>query len=157
MSHTSSLRRSASTLGATALLGMVLAAPAMAGQDPGTGGTAADSTTTSQFPYGLERAQREGSTTTTSKFPYGLPRHQREGNPNGINRERQLGGYTYSTELSTLPRTETKPQSGPAIVLRENDPIEYVQVGAGVLAGIVLAGVGAVIVSRRNHGGLTPA
>ena len=57
MSHTSSLRRTASALGATALLGMVLAAPAMARQDPGIGASAA-STTTSQFPNGLDRQRR---------------------------------------------------------------------------------------------------
>ena len=48
MSHTTTFRRTASALGATALLGMALAAPAMAAQDPGDAVPAVDSTTTSQ-------------------------------------------------------------------------------------------------------------
>ena len=153
MSHTTSRRSSAAALGATALLATVLAAPAMASQDPGYD----DSGTTSQFPYGLDRDQREGTTDTTAQFPYGLDRSRREGgSTNGIDRNRQLGGFTYSTEVSTLPQQATKPQAGPIVVFRDNDAIEFLQVGAGVLAGLVIAGAGAVIVSRRNHGGLTP-
>jgi len=126
MSHTTSLRRTASAVGATALLGVLLAAPATAGQDPGTGGPTVGSSTSSQV-------------------------------PTGVDRNRQLGGFTYSGEVSTLPQTATKPQAVPIVVFRDNDAIEYLQVGAGVLAGIVIAGAGAVIVSRRHHGGLTPA
>ena len=138
MSHTASLRRSASVVGATALLGMVLAAPALASPDSGQS-VAADSTTaTSQFPHGLDRSMREGTTTA-------------------IDRERQLGGFTYSKELSTLPQETTKQAAPPAIVRVEDDTIEYVQVGAGVLAGILLAGVGGVVISRRHDSGLKPA
>ena len=46
MSHTTTFRRTASALGATALLGIALAAPAMAAQDPGDSVTAVDATTT---------------------------------------------------------------------------------------------------------------
>ena len=137
MSHTSSLRRTASALGATALLGMALAAPAMAAQDPGDGAPAVS--------------------TTSSQFPNGLDRQRREGNAPAVDRQRQVGGFTYSTEVSTLPQQATKPQSGPTIVIRDNDPIEYIQVGAGMLAGFVLAGAAAAVVSRRSHRGLTPA
>jgi hypothetical protein len=137
MSHTSSTRRIASALGATALLGMALAAPAMAAQDPGDGAPSV-STTTSQFPTGLDRQRREGTAPT-------------------LHRGGQVGGFTYSTELSTLPQQATKPQSAPTIVIRDNDAVEYIQVGAGMLAGFALAGAAAAVVSRRNHRGLTPA
>ena len=154
MSHTTSRRRSAAALGATALLATVLAAPAMASQDPGYDG----SSTTSQFPYGLDRDQREGTTDTTAQFPYGLDRSRREGgSTNGIDRNRQLGGFTYSTEVSTLPQQPAAQEPSTRIVFRDNDAVEYLQVGAGVLAGIVLAGAAAAVISRRNHRGLTPA
>ena len=138
MSHTTTFRRTASALGATALLGMALAAPAMAAQDPGDSVPAVDATTTSQFPNGLDRERREG-------------------NVSSVDRERQLGGFTYSKELSTLPQEATTPQSGPTVVIRDDDPVAYIQVGAGMLAGFALAGAAAAVVSRRNHRGLTPA
>ena len=131
MSHTTTFRRTASALGATALLGMALAAPAMAAQDPGDAVPAVEATTTSQFPTGLDRERREGNAST-------------------VDRERQLGGFTYSKELSTLPQEAT-------VVIRDNDPAAYTQVGAGMLAGFALAGAAAAVVSRRNHRGLTPA
>lgn len=156
MSHTASLRRSATVVGATALLGMVLAAPALASPDSGQS-VAADSTTaTSQFPHGLDRSMREG-TTTTGQFPHGLDRSVREGTTTAIDRERQLGGFTYSKELSTLPQETTEPAAPPTVVRVEDDTIEYLQVGAGVLAGILLAGVGGVVISRRHDSGLKPA
>ena len=138
MSHTTTFRRTASALGATALLGMALAAPAMAAQDPGDAVPAVEATTTSQFPTGLDRERREG-------------------NASSVDRERQLGGFTYSKELSTLPQEATTPQSGPTVVIRDDDPVAYIQVGAGMLAGFALAGAAAAVVSRRNHRGLTPA
>ena len=138
MSHTTTFRRTASALGATALLGMALAAPAMAAQDPGDSVPAVDTTTISQFPTGLDRERREG-------------------NASSVDRERQLGGFTSSKELSTLPQEATTPQSGPTIVIRDDDPVAYIQVGAGMLAGFALAGAAAAVVSRRNHRGLTPA
>jgi hypothetical protein len=139
MSHTTSLRRTASALGATALLGTVLAAPAMARPDPGTDGSYVDSTTAaSQFPTGLHRSQREGDTS-------------------GPDRDAQLGGFTQPGERSMLPQNQAPRQSAPIVVFRDNDAVEYLQVGAGVLAGIALAGAGAAVISRRNHRGLTPA
>jgi len=38
----------------------------------------------------------------------------------------------------------------------EDHSVEYVQVAAGVVAGIALAGAGAVALSRRNPRGLKP-
>lgn len=125
MSHTTSLRRTASALGATALLGMVLAAPAMARPDPGEGGPAVDSSTaTSQFPYGLERERREGG-----------------------------------TMVQPAPRQapEVAKPAQPTIVFMEDDAVEYLQIGAGVIAGIALVGAGAVVASRINPRGLKPA
>ncbi len=189
MSHTTSLRRTGSALGATALLGIVLAAPAMAGQDAGSDATAAQATTSSaggsingldRFQRegvmadttegnggvnGLDRFQREGvmaDTTEGNGGVNGLHRLRREGVPGGMDRERQLGGFTYSTEVSTLPQGSsgisqdaTKPST--PTVARIDDTIEYLQVGAGVLAGAALVGAGVAVASRRNHRGLTPA
>src|SRR4029077_6484056 len=120
MSHTTAFRRTASALGATALLGMALAAPAMAAQDPGDGAPAVASPPTSQFRTGLDRERREG-------------------NASSVDRERQVGGFTYSQELSTLPQEAATPQSRPTIIIRGNDPAAYIQVGAGMLAGFALA------------------
>ena len=187
MSHTTILRRTGSALGATALLGVVLAAPAMAGQEagPDTAGTQATTATGGSI-HGLDRFQREGvmaDTTEGNGGVNGLDRFQREGvmadttegngNVNGLyrlrrdgvsggmDRERQLGGFTYSTEVSTLPQGSSSEgatkQSTPTVVRIENDTIEYLQVGAGVLAGAALVGAGVAIASRRNHRGLTPA
>ncbi len=187
MSHTTILRRTGSALGATALLGVVLAAPAMAGQEagPDTAGTQATTATGGSI-HGLDRFQREGVVVDTSegnggingldRFQRegvvvdtsegngginGLDRSRREGAPVGMDRERQLGGFTYSREVSTLPQgsssqVATKP-STPTVVRIENHTIEYLQVGAGVLAGAALVGAGVAIASRRNHRGLTPA
>ena len=167
MSHTTSLRRTGSALGATALLGIVLAAPAVAAQDAGSDATAALATTSSAGGSinGLDRFQREGvmaDTTEGNGGVNGLHRSRREGVPGGMDRARQLGGFTYSTEVSTLPQGSsgtsqdaTKP-STPTVV-RIDDTIEYLQVGAGVLAGAVLVGAGVAVASRRNHRGLTPA
>jgi hypothetical protein len=165
MSHTTILRRTGSALGATALLGVVLAAPAMAGQEagPDTAGTQATTATGGSI-NGLDRFQREGvmaDTTEDNGGVNGLHRLRREGVSGGMDRERQLGGFTYSTEVSTLPQGSssqgaTKP-STPTVVRIENDTIEYLQVGAGILAGAALVGVGVAVASRRNHRGLTPA
>ena len=163
MSHTTTLRRTASALGATALLGVVLAAPALASQDAGTGGPAVSSSSTDDFGvYGLPRTEREGtssSTTTDDSGVYGLPRPQREGDTSWIDRNRQLGGFTFTKEVSTLPDSVTTPSSPslPKVVRIDDDAVEYLQVAAGLLTGVAIAAAGAVVVTRRNHGGLTPA
>jgi len=124
MSHTTTLRRTASALGATALLGMALAAPAMAAQDPGDALPAADATTTVN------------------------------GTVNGAERERREGGIYYAQFDATPQKAATS--SAPTILLMEDHSVEYVQVAAGVVAGIALAGAGAVALSRRNPRGLKP-
>ena len=162
MSHTTTLRRTASALGATALLGVVLAAPALASQDAGSGGTAVSSSTDDFGVYGLSRGEREGtssSTTTDDSGVYGLPRAQREGDTSWIDRNRQLGGFTFTKEVSTLPDSVTTPSSPslPKVVRIDDDAVEYLQVAAGLLTGVAIAAAGAVVVTRRNQGGLTPA
>ena len=124
MSHTTTFRRTASALGATALLGMALAAPAMAAQDPGDAVPAVDATTTVN------------------------------GTVNGAERERREGGIYYPQFDATPQKAATS--SAPTILLMEDHSVEYVQVAAGVVAGIALAGAGAVALSRRNPRGLRP-
>lgn len=137
MSHSTSPHRTASALGATALLGLVLAAPAMASQDAGTDGPAPD------------------STTAVSGSINGLERSLREGNTDGTHRQRRDGGSAHPDSYRT---SQDAPQpSTPTVVAMDDDAIEYLQVGAGVLAGILVAGASAVVISRRHDSGLKPA
>ena len=96
MSHTSSIRRTGSALGACALTALLLAAPATAQPDPGTGGR--------DFQPGTSVPRPQGPTTGA-----------------------------------------------------DDDALELLDVGAGILAGVALAGAGAALVSRRHHGHPTPA
>jgi hypothetical protein len=161
MSHTTSSRRTAAAIGATALLGVVLAAPAMATLDPGSGESAASTASTSSV--GIDR-EREAGGFTFSRELSTLPQKATQPSASsipgidlsGVDREREAGGFTFSRELSTLPQETAKPPQS-TVVLLEDNGVEYLQVGAGVLAGIALAAAGAVVISRRNHGGLTPA
>lgn len=99
MFNTASVRRTGSALGACALTALVLAAPAAAVPDPGTGGR----------------------------------------------------DFAPRSAVSGPPTTTT-----PTIVV-DDDAVELLQVGAGILAGIALAGAGAAMVSRRRHQDLTVA
>ena len=162
MSHTTSSRRIVAAIGATAFLGIVLAAPAMAKPVPGPGASTAATTSSSTTTTTIDRERQVGGYTFSTELST-LPEQSQPSAPStsvkdssGIDRARQAGGFTYSKELSTLPPEATKP-SQPTIVLLEDHGVEYLQVGAGVLVGIALAAAGAVVVSRRNHGGLTPA
>jgi hypothetical protein len=98
MSHTTSLRRSASILGATGLIALSLAGPASAREVPGNGDWADQHCSSNCY----EGPSSSGAGTA------GLP---------GVD--------------------------GPTV--------EYVQLGAGLLAGIALAGAGAAALSRRSH------
>jgi hypothetical protein len=99
MSRTSTARRGAAALGASGLIALSVAGPAVARQDPSTGGLHEPSVT--------------------------IP----------------------------LPAVLTPP---PVIRIDDN-AIEYIQVGAGLLAGMALTGAGAALVSRRNHAQVKPA
>jgi hypothetical protein len=99
MSHTTSIRRTASVLGATGLVALSLAGPASARPDPGSGSPGEQHCTTSCYQGG------------------------------------SVGG---STDL------------GPAIAVDDNG-IHVLQIGAGLLAGVALAGAGMAVASRRSH------
>ena len=86
---TSHALRTSGLLATTALAGILLAAPAEARPDPGTGGT---------------------------------------------------------DPVVVVPG----PQPGPGSTI-DDDAVEYLQLGAGVIAGVALAGAGAALVSRRHH------
>lgn len=98
MSHTTSIRRAASILGATGLIALSMAAPASARPDPGTGG--AHEWTQWSEPY--------------------------------------QGGSTGSTLTPTSSA--------------DDNAVEVLQLGAGILAGVALAGAGVAVASRRTHG-----
>lgn len=98
MSHSTSIRRSASALGATGLIALSLAGTASARQVPGNGGS-------------------DEQHCSVSCYQGGSP-------------------------AATTPRTDA-PTSG---------SMDYLQLGAGLLAGLALAGGGAVALSRRGHG-----
>jgi hypothetical protein len=100
MSHTTSIRRSASILGATGLIALSMAGPASAREVPGNGDWADQHCSVSCY---------EGPT----------------------------------------------PAGSPTQVIRIDDnAIEVLQLGAGILAGFALAGAGAAAFSRRSHGHL---
>ena len=97
MSHTTSIRRSASIVGAAGLIALCMAGPASARPDPGTGGSGELRCSTSCYP----------------------------------------GGSTGASDVG----------GGPAI---DDNGVEVLQLGAGLLAGLALAGAGAAAVSRRT-------
>lgn len=98
MSHTTSIRRSASILGATGLIALSMAGPASAREVPGNGDPTEQYCSTSCY---------EGGT--------------------------------------TLVDTSSGPTRG------DGGTVEYLQLGAGLLAGLALAGAGAAAFSRRTH------
>jgi hypothetical protein len=98
MSHTTSIRRSASILGATGLIALSMAGQASAREVPGNGDWADQQCTTACF----EGGTRAGSTRTIS-----------------------------------LPV--------------DDNAVEVFQLGAGILAGVALAGAGMAAASRRTH------
>jgi hypothetical protein len=97
MSHTTSIRRSASVLGATGLIALSLAGPASARQVPGNGDWAEQHCSANCY---------EGPT--------------------------QAGSPTRVIKI-------------------DDNAVEVLQLGAGVLAGLALAGAGAAAFSRRSH------
>ncbi|HET7276675.1 MAG TPA: hypothetical protein VFJ22_01230 [Dermatophilaceae bacterium] len=49
------------------------------------------------------------------------------------------------------------PNPMPPVVRVDDNALEYLQIGGGLLAGMALAGAGAALVSRRNHAHVRPA
>ena len=65
-------------------------------------------------------------------------------------------GGTHEGSSTTV--VEPSPNRSVAQVLRiDDDALEVLQLGAGVAAGLVLGGAGALLVSRRGHGSVHPA
>jgi hypothetical protein len=61
----------------------------------------------------------------------------------------------YSQEAYENHYLPPSPEPASPVVLRVDDnAIEVVQLGAGLLAGVALAGVGVAVSSRRTHGQL---
>jgi hypothetical protein len=64
----------------------------------------------------------------------------------------------YERHYGTQVAPGTPPDRPITRVLRVDDnALEYLQLGAGVLAGIALAGAGAAVVSMRTHAQAHPA
>jgi hypothetical protein len=100
MSHTTSIRRSASVLGVTGLIALSLAGPASARQVPGNGDWADQHCSVNCY----EGPAPAGSSTRVIRI--------------------------------------------------DDNAVEVLQLGAGLLAGFALAGAGAAAFSRRSHGHL---
>lgn len=98
MSHITSIRRTATVIGATGLIAIALAGPARAQPDAGTGGTAEQHCSVSCYP-----------------------------------------GPDNAAPVAATPASD-------------NNGIEVFQLGAGLLAGLALAGAGIAVASRRNQG-----
>lgn len=98
MSNTTSIRRAACVAGATGLIALTMAAPASAGQDPGTGSLKEQHCTTDCY-QGPDAGVSPGN-------PFPSP---------------------------------------------DDNTIEVLQLGAGILAGLALAGAGVAVASRRSH------
>ncbi|WP_140736615.1 hypothetical protein [Pedococcus bigeumensis] len=58
--------------------------------------------------------------------------------------------------LSPLPQPAPPEAPAPRVVIRfiDDNSLEFLQLGAGLFAGVALAGAGAVMVSRRANGHL---
>ena len=119
------IRRGASALGASALIALALAGPASARIDPG------------------DRAPASSGSGITA----GDVRHHDSVASQGLS----------STELRQLqrhygyPASPEAPQPPAKIVTVDSNTVEYLQVGAGALAGMALTGAGALVLSQVNR------
>ena len=130
MSHHTAIRTTVATLGASGLLAMALAAPAMAYRpDPGTGSL----------------QERPGAGGSANSMEY------RGGN---------LGPATHGQGSSTVHLRRTvgqapapAPAPAPVVQVRrvEDNRFEFLQVGAGFLVGATFVGAGALATSRYRH------
>lgn len=126
MSHHTAIRTTVATLGASGLLAMALAAPAMAYRpDPGTGSL----------------QERPGAGGSANSMEY------RGGN---------LGPATPGQGSSAVHLRRTARQApAPAPVVRvrrvEDKSFEFLQLGAGFLVGATFVGAGALATSRYRH------
>ncbi|KGN33946.1 hypothetical protein N802_07390 [Knoellia sinensis KCTC 19936] len=113
MSHSTSLRRTACTVGAAGVLALSIAAPASALPDPGEPAGAASS-----------QSRPDGSI------------------------------LQNSAPKADSPATKVP---GTAALTVDDNAIEVLQVGAGVLAGLALGGAGIAVASRRHRHAAHPA
>jgi len=128
MSHHTAIRTTVATLGASGLLAMALAAPAMAYRpDPGTGSL----------------QERPGAGGSANSMEY------RGGN---------LGPATHgqgssNVHLRRAVRQAPAPAPAPVVQVRrvEDNRFEFLQVGAGFLVGATFVGAGALATSRYRH------
>lgn len=61
------------------------------------------------------------------------------------------GGLHERLNSAQLHQNDTSPIPVPAVPSVATDGTAYLELGAGVLAGLALAGAGAAVVSRRRH------
>ena len=129
MSHHTAIRTTAATLGASGLLAMALAAPAMAYRpDPGTGS--------------LQERPDAGSANSMEYRGGSLgPATHGQGSSNSA---------VHLRKRSTAPQA---PAPAPVVQIRrvEDNRFEFLQVGAGFLVGATFVGAGALATSRYRH------
>lgn len=128
MSHHTAIRTTVATLGASGLLAMALAAPAMAYRpDPGTGSL----------------QERPGAGGSANSMEY---------------RGENLGPATpgqgsSAVHLRRTARQAPAPAPAPVVQVRgvEDKGFEFLQLGAGFLVGATFVGAGALATSRYRH------
>ena len=130
MSHHTAIRTTVATLGASGLLAMALAAPAMAYRpDPGTGSL-------------QERPGAGGSANSME---------HRGGNLGPAT----PGQGSSAVHLRRTARQAPAPAPAPAPVVQirrvEDKGFEFLQLGAGFLVGATFVGAGALATSRYRH------
>lgn len=129
MSHHTAIRTTVATLGASGLLAMALAAPAMAYRpDPGTGSL----------------QERPGAASSNSM-------EYRGGSLGSAS-----AGHGSSNSAVHLKKRSTAPQApapAPVVQVRrvEDKSFEFLQLGAGFLVGATFVGAGALATSRYRH------
>jgi hypothetical protein len=128
MSHHTAIRTTVATLGASGILAMALAAPAMAYRpDPATGSL----------------QERPGADGSSSSMEY-----------RGGNLGPATTGQGSSNSAVHLKKRSTAPHApAPVVQVRrvEDNRFEFLQVGAGFLVGATFVGAGALATSRKRH------
>lgn len=128
MSHHTAIRTTVATLGASGLLAMALAAPAMAYRpDPGTGS--------------LQERPDAGGSANSMEY--------RGGNLGPAT----PGQGSSAVHLRRTARQAPAPAPAPVVQVRrvEDKSFEFLQLGAGFLVGATFVGAGALATSRYRH------